>query len=88
MVIDAAGAKRIHRFVRGVRRSVGSLHYAQVQAAADGAPDAKTAPLLEPVLKPLYAAYAALKRAREVRQPLDLELPERKICLLYTSRCV
>ncbi|MCC6519357.1 MAG: RNB domain-containing ribonuclease, partial [Tabrizicola sp.] len=79
MVIDAAGAKRSHRFVRGMMRSVGSLHYAQVQAAADGAPDAKTAPLLEPVLKPLYAAYAALKRAREVRQPLDLELPERKI---------
>jgi ribonuclease R len=38
-----------------------------------------TAPLLEPVLKPLYAAYAALKLAREVRQPLDLDLPERKI---------
>jgi ribonuclease R len=32
-------------------------------------------------LKPLYAAYAALVRAREVRQPLDLDLPERKIVL-------
>jgi ribonuclease R len=79
MVIDAEGHKRNHRFVRGLMRSAGSLHYAQVQAAVDGAPDAKTAPLVEPVLKPLYAAYAALKRAREVRQPLDLELPERKI---------
>lgn len=79
MVIDAGGHKRSHRFVRGMMRSVASLHYAQVQAAVDGAPDDKTAPLVDPVLKPLYAAYAALKRAREVRQPLDLELPERKI---------
>ncbi|WP_103258372.1 ribonuclease R [Tabrizicola aquatica] len=79
MVIDAGGHKRSHRFVRGMMRSVASLHYAQVQAAVDGAPDAKTAPLVEPILKPLYAAYAALKQAREVRQPLDLELPERKI---------
>jgi ribonuclease R len=79
MVIDAGGHKRSHRFVRGMMRSVASLHYAQVQAAVDGQPDEKTASLVEPVLKPLYAAYAALKQAREVRQPLDLELPERKI---------
>ncbi|MBL9050799.1 MAG: ribonuclease R [Tabrizicola sp.] len=81
MVIDAGGHKRNHRFLRGMMRSVASLHYEQVQAAVDGRPDDKTAPLLEPVLKPLYAAYAALARAREVRQPLDLELPERKIVL-------
>ncbi|MFN3576275.1 MAG: ribonuclease R [Tabrizicola sp.] len=88
MVIDAGGHKRGHRFVRGMMRSVGSLHYAQVQAAVDGAPDEKTAPLVEPVLKPLYAAYAALKRAREIRQPLDLELPERKIELDEAGRVV
>jgi ribonuclease R len=33
------------------------------------------------VLKPLYAAYEALKRARAERQPLDLDLPERQIVL-------
>ena len=33
------------------------------------------------MLKPLYAAYEALKRARAERQPLDLDLPERKILL-------
>ena len=33
------------------------------------------------MLKPLYDAYAALKRAREARHPLDLDLPERKILL-------
>ncbi len=81
MVIDAEGAKRSHRFVRGLMRSVASLHYAQVQAAVDGTPDAVTGPLLEPVLQPLYAAYGALVRARALRQPLDLDLPERKIVL-------
>ncbi len=81
MVIDADGVKRSQRFLRGMMRSAASLHYAQVQDAVDGTPDAATAPLLEPVLAPLYAAYAALVRAREARQPLDLDLPERKILL-------
>ena len=34
-----------------------------------------------PVLQPLYAAYKALVTAREARQPLDLDLPERRIVL-------
>ena len=33
------------------------------------------------MIRPLYAAYAALTKARAVRQPLDLDLPERKIVL-------
>jgi ribonuclease R len=81
MVIDAGGAKREHRFVRGLMRSAASLSYERVQAAIDGRPDDVTGPLLEPVLRPLYAAYAALVRARELRQPLELDLPERKIVL-------
>ena len=47
----------------------------------DGRPDEVTRPLLEPVLQPLWAAYAALKRARDAREPLFLDLPERKILL-------
>ncbi len=81
MVIDADGAKRSHRFVRGLMRSVASLAYERVQSAIDGTPDDVTGPLLDPVLRPLYAAYAALVRAREARQPLELDLPERKIVL-------
>jgi ribonuclease R len=81
MVIDAEGQKRSHRFVRGLMRSAASLSYERVQAAIDGSPDDVTGPLLEPVLRPLYAAYAALVRAREARQPLELDLPERKIVL-------
>jgi ribonuclease R len=52
-----------------------------VQAAIDEHPDDTTGPLLEPILKPLYAAYEAAKRAREERDPLDLDIPERKILL-------
>jgi ribonuclease R len=81
MQIDAKGNKLSHRFVRGVMRSAASLNYGQVQAAIDGQVDDKTAPLLEGVLRPLYAAYAALKAARAQRQPLELDLPERKIVL-------
>ena len=81
MVIGADGVKRSHRFMRGLMRSAASLSYERVQAAIDGAPDDVTGPLLEPVLQPLYAAFAALSRARDARQPLDLDLPERKIVL-------
>ena len=81
MVLDGEGRKVSHRFTRAMIRSVASLTYAQVQAAIDGTPDAQTASLLDGVLRPLYAAYAALKAARAVRQPLELDLPERRIVL-------
>jgi len=81
MRITEAGDLLDQRFVRGMMRSVASLHYEEVQAAIDGDPNDRTGPLLEPVLKPLYAAYGALVRAREARQPLDLDLPERRIVL-------
>jgi len=81
MVIDAEGRKRSHTFHRVLMRSAAKLSYAQAQAAADGRTDDVTGPLATPVLEPLYAAYAALKRARAERQPLDLDLPERKILL-------
>jgi ribonuclease R len=81
MKLDAAGNKLSHSFHRGLMRSPASLHYEEVQAAIDGRPNDRTEPLLDPVLKPLYAAYEALKRARAERQPLDLDLPERQIVL-------
>ena len=81
MVIDKNGHKRSHTFHRVLMRSAAKLHYAQAQAAVDGRPDDTTAPLLDPILKPLYAAYALVKSARDERDPLDLDLPERKILL-------
>jgi ribonuclease R len=81
MVIGHDGRKRSHSFHRVLMRSAAKLNYAQAQAAIDGRPDDTTGPLLEPILKPLYAAYALVKLARDERDPLDLDLPERKILL-------
>jgi ribonuclease R len=81
MVIGPDGRKRSHSFHRALMRSAAKLNYAQAQAAIDGRPDDVTGPLLDPILKPLYAAYHCVKRARDVRDPLDLDIPERKILL-------
>jgi ribonuclease R len=81
LVIAADGRKKSHTFHRVLMRSAAKLNYAQAQAAIDGKPDDTTGPLLDPILKPLYAAYHAVKRARDERNPLDLDLPERKILL-------
>ncbi len=81
MVIGVDGRKKSHTFHRILMRSAAKLNYAQAQAAIDGHPDDTTGPLLEPILKPLYAAYAQVKLARDEREPLDLDIPERKILL-------
>jgi ribonuclease R len=81
MVFDAEGVKRAHSFHRIMMRSAMKLAYTEAQSAIDGAPDERTADILEPVLKPLWAAYATLAKARDARGPLDLDLPERKVLL-------
>lgn len=81
MTFSADGRKVRHSFHRVMMKSVAKLAYTQAQAAIDGAPDDKTGPILDTVLKPLWDAYAALKRGRDGRQPLELDLPERKILL-------
>lgn len=86
MRLDAQGNKVSHSFHRAMMRSAASLSYEQAQAAADGNPDDQTAPLLHNVLQPLWGAYALLKAARERRQPLELDLPERRIVLTDDGR--
>ncbi|WP_407154577.1 ribonuclease R [Bradyrhizobium sp. STM 3557] len=81
IVLSADGRKRSHSFHRILMRSAAKLSYAQAQAAIDGKPDDVTGPLLDPILKPLYAAYEVAKRGRDARDPLELDLPERKILL-------
>ncbi len=81
MRFDAQGRKKGHRFHRVMMRSAAKLSYEQAQAAIDGSPDDKTGPLRDPILKPLWHAYAVLARSRDQREPLGIDLPERKVLL-------
>ena len=81
MAFDKSGRKTKHRFARITMRSAAKLSYEEAQAAIDGRTNAKTETLLEGVLKPLWAAYGLLSKARDKRGPLDLDLPERKLVL-------
>jgi ribonuclease R len=81
MVIGPDGRKKSHTFHRIMMRSAAKLSYSQAQAAIDGRTDETTQPILDPILRPLWAAYASLKKARDIREPLFLDLPERKIVL-------
>ena len=85
MTFDRHGRKLRHRFARVVMRSAAFLSYEQAQAAIDGRPDEQTEPLLERVLKPLWAAHDALMEARAKRGPLELDIPERKLILDATG---
>ncbi|MEL6373730.1 MAG: ribonuclease R [Pseudomonadota bacterium] len=81
MTFDKHGEKRDHAFHRGLMRSHAKLAYEEAQAAIDGRPNDKAAPLLDTVLRPLWDAYAVLSKGRANREPLDLDLPERKIIM-------
>jgi ribonuclease R len=86
MTFDRHGDKRGHTFQRAMMRSAAKLSYEEAQAAIDGAPSEKCKPLMDGALKPLWGAYAALAAGRNRREPLDLELPERKILLDEAGR--
>ncbi len=77
--LDKNGELVRWQFVRGLMRSQARCTYEQVQMAMDGKPDSTTAPLLDPVIRPLYAAYRCLMQARVKRGTLELNLPERKV---------
>ncbi|MDB5497439.1 MAG: ribonuclease [Phenylobacterium sp.] len=79
MVFGADGRKRSHRFVRGLMRSAAKLSYEQAQAAADGRTDDKTGPIAKTIIRPLWAAFAVLKKGRDARSPLAIESLERRI---------
>ena len=81
MWIDESGSLKRHRFHRAMIRSVARLTYARIQRAQDGWPDAEIAPLMNDVVRPLYAAFRVLLAARDKRGALDLDLPERKVTL-------
>ncbi|MEI3853472.1 MULTISPECIES: ribonuclease R [Ensifer] len=81
MRFSKEGRKAGHTFHRIMMKSAAKLSYQQAQAAIDGNPDDKTGPILDTILKPLWEAYRILTRGRDRRQPLELNMPERKIIL-------
>jgi ribonuclease R len=61
-------------------RSAAKLSYQEAQRAFDGA-DIGRGKRIADALATLWQAYAVLKRGRDAREPLELDLPERKIAL-------
>ena len=81
MVFDSSGQKRRHEFIRGVMRSAARLTYAQAQRAFDGKPDADMSETAKASLAAVWRCYQTLILERKQRNPLDLDLPERRIVL-------
>ena len=81
MVFDRHGRKKSHLFQRAVMRSAARLTYARAQAAFDGNPDADINATVKKTLADVWAAYKSLTVARGHRDPLDLDLPERRVIL-------
>ncbi len=81
MVFDKQGVKRRHEFIRGVMRSAARLTYAKAQRAFDGAPDADMNATTRATLAAVWACYQTLTVERKQRDPLDLDLPERRVVL-------
>jgi ribonuclease R len=79
MVVDNEGQLQSYHFTRALIRSAARLTYEQVQAAANGATDDTTAPIMAKVIRPLYEAYAVLLAARKKRGTLDLDVQENAI---------
>lgn len=72
------GELKSWRFSRAVVSIAANIAYEDAQAAIDGTIEH---PLTETALRPLWDCWRALYKAREKREPLDLDLPERRIVL-------
>lgn len=82
LTIARDGTLKKWRFTRAVIRVAANIAYEHAQAAIDGVADAPvSAELIDGALKPLWSCWAALAKARAKREPLDLDLPERRIVL-------
>lgn len=78
MVFDKTGVKIKHNFKRGMMRSHARLTYQQAQDASEGTVCEAANPVLD-IIQDIYAAYGTLRKGRESRAPLAIELPERRI---------
>jgi ribonuclease R len=81
MYFDNEGKKKRHEFIRGIMRSAARLTYAQAQRSFDGYPDKDLSEVAGKTLDDIWGCYGTLTIEREKRNPLDLDLPERRIVL-------
>ncbi len=83
LTVKADGTLKDWRFTRAVVRIAANIAYEDAQAAIDGTPHEGTwdQALVDSALKPLWACWKALAAARDKREPLDLDLPERRVVL-------
>lgn len=86
MHFDASGKKLRHSFHRILMRNPKKLAYEEAQAGFDGNREAIGSKTADKVLAPLWAAYLCLKKGRNARQPLEIDVPERKVILDNAGR--
>lgn len=75
------GALKSWRFSRAVVRLRANIAYEDAQAAIDGAETGVDPELVETALRPLWDCWKAMYAARARREPLELDLPERRVVL-------
>ena len=75
------GALKSWRFSRAKICVAANIAYENAQAAFDGTAGLVEPELVEKALKPLWACWKALLAARTKREPLELDLPERRVVL-------
>jgi ribonuclease R len=92
------GELKSWRFSRAVVSIAANIAYDDAQTIIDGpeserallddrfAPGAEMRAAIEPALRHLWDCWRALNKARSKREPLDLDLPERRIVLDETGR--
>ncbi len=83
IIIDKNGKVTSWRFKRATIRISANIAYEDAQGAIDGTLEkGHTAyDYLKPSLQPLWDCWALLAKARDKRQPLALDLPERRITI-------
>ena len=96
--VGKQGELKSWRFTRAVVSIAANIAYDDAQTIIDGPastrallddaylPGTEKRAAIEAALRPLWDCWRALNKAREKREPLDLDLPERRIVLDETGR--
>jgi ribonuclease R len=79
--VEPDGTLKSWRFSRAKICVAANIAYENAQAAIDGTAGLVEPQLVESALKPLWECWKALLAARNKREPLELDLPERRVVL-------